>query len=71
VEVAENEYQEEEKSDDEKHEKGAKVLKSFEEEKKEEEEEDEERLEREYCDVPFCDEKGKLEGLIEESMEHN
>jgi hypothetical protein len=67
VEVPGDEYWEEEKSDDEKHEKGAKKLKGFEEEENEEEE-DEERFEREYCDVPFCDEKGKLEGLMEGSI---
>ena len=59
VEVPENVYPEEQESDNEKDEKGAKKHNSFEEEGKEEE--NEERVEKEYCDVPFCDEKGNLE----------
>jgi len=67
VEVPENDYWEEQKSGDEKHDKGAKKPDSFEEAMQEEA--DEERVEREYCDVPFCGEKGKLTGLIEGSLE--
>lgn len=58
VEVPENDYRLEEKSDDEKHDKDAKKLDSFEEAMQEEA--DEERVEREYCDVPICGEKGEL-----------
>ena len=67
MEVPENDYQEEEKSGDEKHDKGAEKLDSFEEAMHEEA--DVERVEKEYCDVPFCGEKGKLVEIIEGSIE--
>jgi hypothetical protein len=66
VEVPENDYREEQKNGDEKLDKGANKPDSFEETMQEA---DEERVEREYCDVPFCGEKGKLAGLIEGSIE--
>jgi hypothetical protein len=58
VEVPENDYRAEEKSDDEKHDKGPKKPDSFEEAMQEEA--DEETAKREYCDVPFCGEKGEI-----------
>ena len=67
MEVPENDYQEQQKNGDEKLDKGPKKLDTFEEAMQEEA--DEERVEREYCDVPFCGEKGKLAGLIEGSIE--
>jgi hypothetical protein len=67
VEVPENDYWEDQKNGDEKLDKGVKETDSFEETMLEEA--DEERVEREYCDVPFCGEKGKLAGLIEGSIE--
>jgi len=67
VEVPEIDYREEQKNGDEKLDKGAKKTDTFEEAMQEDA--DEERVEREYCDVPFCGEKGKLTGLIEGSIE--
>lgn len=67
VEVPENDYLDEQKNDDEKYDKGAKKPGSFEEVLQEDA--DEERVEREYCDVPFCGEKGKFVVLIEGSIE--
>ena len=68
VEVPENEelIREEQKSGDEKHAKVAKKPDSFVEAMQEEADE---RVEREYCDVPFCGEKGKLAGLIPGNIE--
>jgi hypothetical protein len=67
VEVPEYYYWEEQKSGDEKHDISATKSDSFEEAMQEEA--DGERVEREYCDVPFCGEKGKLAGLMEGSIE--
>jgi hypothetical protein len=67
VEVPDNDYREEQKSGDGKHDKIAEKLDSFLEAMQEEA--DEERVERQYCDVPFCGEKGKLAGLIAGSIE--
>jgi hypothetical protein len=65
VEVPENDYREEQKNGDEKLDKGVKKHDTFEEAMQEEADE---RVEREYCDIPFCGEKGKLAGFIERSI---
>jgi hypothetical protein len=66
VEPPDKEYEKEDERGDKKHKDGKHKI-----QEKEEEELVEEGVERDYCDIPFCDEQGKYEFLIEVNVRFN